>query len=571
MQSDEMGDRALSAIRSSKDYRGEMMWRVSALSRLICAGSLVVAGVIPAARADTTISAAASTIQLQDGQTSGPVRLIFKVVGLAGVQLSAAPDVQPFSTSQSGPALVVSGGPTKMASLKDGAFWQVPAEVNGLPLNSSFTAFVVVHVNDTIGEVLQYTVTNVLPAVDADVSPGSDTVFLEKSRETDFTVNVKGRPLRGLSVCQSTLADSNTGNHLGEQYFGMYLRSAEAAENPQTGSPYLTLSAASTKVHLFISPTFQDNGVFVGTVGLCSASKASVATLKLTVNSSTLGARILGAFLIFGGICVYVLIAVVLRQRSRQLMALLPTSRLVEALRELRSSTKLVSKQAKVQFPILLGSNGVAHSLDWLISQLSVTKLKAAGYLPPLLTNPFQPADIGTEYQQFIQGISAQELNLAIIVRDGLERVMSLWPNLDEQSARDGLVQLDKLALHADSADPMRPKVDAIVSGISARGENFSMALAEFAHSRAGRDSLPSVHEITVQLEYVSGIGWLIWAVLSFLIGCGVLILSNHGFGTWQDLSKCFLWGLGIQAAGQGLQSLTPASAVSSFSLQIGH
>jgi hypothetical protein len=544
--------------------------RVHALGCFASAAALVATLSVPNARADTKISAPVSTIQLQDGQISGPVKLLFKVEGLTNDQVSVVPDVKSFSTSQSGPELVVSGKPTKVAVLKDGAFWEAPADVKGLPLNSQFTALVVVHVVDTVSEVLQYTVTNILPTVDADVSPGTDSIFLDQSRETDFTVNVKTRPLRGLSVCQSTLADSNTGDRLAGQYLGIYIRDPEKAANPQWENQYLTLSAPSTKVYLFVSPTFQQQGVFAGTVGLCSASRASIATLKLTVNSSTSYARMLGAFLIFAGICVYVLIAVVLKQRSRQLMALLPAARLAEALVELRSSAKLVSQWAKVELPVLLGSVKVDHSFDQLISQLSVTKLKGAGYLPPLLTNPFQPADLGTDYQQFLQTMSAQELNLAVIVRDGLERVRFLWPQLNEESARNGLGQLDTLALEADSGDAMRPKVDAIVSGISARTENLKVAFTALSHFRAGHDSPPSVHEITVQLEYVSGIGWLIWAAFTFLIGCGVLILSNHGFGTWQDLSKCFLWGLGIQAAGQGLQSLSPVSAATTFSLQVG-
>jgi hypothetical protein len=348
----------------------------------------------------------------------------------------------------------------------------------------------------------------------------------------------------------------------------MYLSAPQAAANPQAGSQYLTLSAASTRVHLFILPAFRDNGVFGGTVGLCSASKASVATLKLTVNSSTLRTRIIGVFLIVAGICFYVLVTVVLRQRSRQLTALLPAARLVEALRGLRETAKRVERDAKIKLPVLLGKENIPHSLEWLMSQLSLKELKKAGFLPPLLTNPFQPADIGTEYQQFLQGVSTQELNLAVLVRDGLERVMILWPKLDEKSARNGLAQLDELALQADAPGPMGPKVDAIVNGISPRHAEFTEALAYF---RNGPATTPSVHEITIQLEFLSSIGWLIWAFLTLLFGCAVLILSNHGFGTWQDLFKCFLWGLGIQAAGQGIQLLTPSSAVSSFSLQIGH
>jgi hypothetical protein len=527
---------------------------------------------LPLASAEPKITAVLNTIQLQDGQTAGPIHLLFKVEGLAREQVSLVPSVEWFAAAKNGSALELRA-PVQVAKLKDGAFWQIPATVSGLPLNSTFNATVVVRLGEILSDVLSYSITNPLPTVEADVSPGSDTIFLEKSRETDFTVNAKGRPLRGLAVCQSSLADANTGDRLEDQYLGMYLAGVDSAENSQVGSQYLTLTAASTRVHLLVLPAFQDRGVFAGTVAICSASKADVATLKLTVNSSSVGAKITGAFLMAAGICLYVLVTVVLKQRNQQLTALLPASRLVEALTGLRNSAKLVADRAEVGLPVLLGEKNVIHSLEWLIAQLSLANLKKEGYLPPLLTNPFQPADAGTGYQTFLQSISSQQLNDAIIVREGLERVMLLWPQLDEGSARQALLQLDLLARHADSStDPVRPKVDALVNGILPREQRFSAMLAD-AHSnfRNGGGTPPSVHEITVELEYVSAIGWTIWALLTFLIGGGVLILSNHGFGTWQDLLKCFLWGLGIQAVGQGLQALTPSSTTTSFSLQIGH
>jgi hypothetical protein len=542
------------------------------ICQLSCAAALLPLASVSHAQGQVQfkISPAISTIQFQDGQLSGPITLIFKVEGLKKEQLNLVPEVKPVSASQGAPALAVTDKPTMMAELNDGAFWQVPAYVSGLPLNSSFDAVVLVHL-DKLGAALSYNVTNKAPPVDADVSPGSDTVFLQQSRDTDFIVNVKGRPLRGLEVCQSALADANTGDHLGGQYLSLYLEPSGVAANPDAGNSPLTLSAASTRVHLFISRDFRNNGVFAGTVGLCSASKASVANLKLTVNSSSLMARILGALLIGTGIVLYVLVTVVLKQRSRQLATLVPASRLIEALNELRKSAQKVADRAGVNLPALLGDEREEHSLKWLISKLSVAKLTT--YLPPLLPNPFQAPDAGTDYQQYLQDISAQELNDSIIVRDGLERVNFLWQQLDEESAREALKELDKLAWEVDSpTDPMRPKVDALVKGIKLRSQEFEKMLA-IAHDnfRSGGGPPPSVHEITLQLDYIAGIGWIIWALLNFLLGCGALILSNHGFGTWQDLLKCFLWGIGIQAAGQGLQALTPSSTASTFSLQIGH
>lgn len=93
------------------------------------------------------------------------------------------------------------------------------------------------------------------------------------------------------------------------------------------------------------------------------------------------------------GIVLYVFVTVVLKQRTRQLTALIPASRLVEALKRLRNSAKHVSDRSRVELPILLGDAKVDHSLCWLITQLSVANLKKAGYLPRLLADAFQQPD----------------------------------------------------------------------------------------------------------------------------------------------------------------------------------
>src|ERR1700679_4222748 len=233
-----------------------MMRTSSSLIRLACAAVLFGIASLPLASAEPKITAVLNTMQLQDGQTAGPIHLLFKVEGLAKEQVFLVPNVEWFAAAKNGPALELRT-PVQVAKLKDGAFWQIPATVSGLPLNSTFNATVVVRLGEILSDVLSYSITNPFPTVEADVSPGSDTIFLAKSRETDFTVNVKGRPLRGLAVCQSALADANTGNHLQERDLGMYLSDDDLKVNPQAGSPYLTLMAASTKVHLFVSPAFQ--------------------------------------------------------------------------------------------------------------------------------------------------------------------------------------------------------------------------------------------------------------------------------------------------------------------------
>ena len=520
----------------------------------------------PCAYADARITAVANTIQLKDNQTSGSVNLYVRIDGS-----KKEPTVRILSVSQAGPS-VVAGKPTLEVDLQNGIFWKVPASITNLPLSSKVDVSLVVKIEETISDVLSYSITNTPVLPDADVNPSGAAVFTKDSRDLDFTVNLKGAPLRGLTVCRVALADANTGRPLPPRFLSLYLNGADSSVNPQVDTEYLTLVAPTSKVHLYISPDFKDYGVFTGSADLCAINKPSVSKLTFTVNSSSRCIKGLGALLILAGIVVYLLVTVFLKQRTLRLTALLPAARLTEALEDLETSAKEVATFAGVDLTVLLGKANHAHSLQSLMFQVSLGKLDKDGYLPPrFFSNPFSQADASAAYQQRLQVISAQQLNDAIIVGDGLQRVKSLWQMLDQENTRKALIALDDLATRADTADPIRTLVDAIVHDIPPREKELTERLtASHIGYRIGGEHTPTVQQVLFQIERVSVLGWLIWALLAFGIGCAALILNHHGFGTDQDLIKCFFWGIGIQATGQGLQSLNPSSAASTFSLQIG-
>src|SRR5205823_1695707 len=65
---------------------------------------------------------------------------------------------------------------------------------------------------------------------------------------------------------------------------------------------------------------------------------------------------------------------------------------------------------------------------------------------------------------------------------------------------------------------------------------------------------------------------WISWAILgsiTLVTGAVALILSNDGFGTWQDLAKCFFWGLGLATAGQQMQLLTAGATAQTLKIQL--
>jgi hypothetical protein len=72
-------------------------------------------------------------------------------------------------------------------------------------------------------------------------------------------------------------------------------------------------------------------------------------------------------------------------------------------------------------------------------------------------------------------------------------------------------------------------------------------------------------------MERLSLLAWVVWGILTIVVGCVSLVVFNAGFGTPQDLVTCFLWGAGMPGLVQGLGGLTMGSVASAFSLQLAH
>jgi hypothetical protein len=262
---------------------------VLAPSKIICLLVTFLAfAFAPHALADVKFTAVANTIQLKENQTSGPVNLFVRIDGS-----KKEPTVDILSISQGGPSVVFQEKPTKKVDLQNGIIWKVPAYVSNLPLGSTISVSLVVQVETNISDVLIYSVTNTPVVPDPDVYPSGTTISTEASRDMAFTVNLKGSPLRGLAVCRAALADSNTTNELPARWLGLYLDEVDLQVNPQVNNQFMTLVAPTSKVHLYVSPEFKDNGVFVGTVDLCATNKPSVTKLTLTVYSSSFCRRLL--------------------------------------------------------------------------------------------------------------------------------------------------------------------------------------------------------------------------------------------------------------------------------------
>jgi hypothetical protein len=94
------------------------------------------------------------------------------------------------------------------------------------------------------------------------------------------------------------------------------------------------------------------------------------------------------------------------------------------------------------------------------------------------------------------------------------------------------------------------------------------VAVADAARATA-EPTRPPAEQLIVRLQTISAGVWLLFAIVTTVLGYVVVVAPVFGFGSSVDYAKAFLWGLGVQTAGQALQSLTPGTVTTAFGIQM--
>lgn len=379
-------------------------------------------------------------------------------------------------------------------------------------------------------------------------------------RQTSFAVSTGEIGATNVRIAYSNLQDATTGGQLGSEHLQLCLPGATSCGTSISIDPYKT-----QRILLQVAPTFLFSGTFAGSISLAVDQKVEMDSFDLTVLSTSLSNQILGAALILAGIMVSWFVSVFIRQRALRAEALMPASELGDALRRLIADTERAHKKSENRLPKTL------DRLKALLASLAPEQLEANGLIPQPIPNPFKatPDPTGT-YKQFLTNLSNEVTALSVVIRDGIRRVME---KLDGQNHGEAvpvaLQKLDTLAEQVSTADEAKVSVakirgeleDALANGIQ-RGIQATPPIATPPVS-----TVPSLQELLVQQSRLSISVWLIWGGLTWLVGVVALVATNYGFGAGLDYFKCFLWGLGVQVAGNQLQQLTPTAVSTTFSI----
>lgn len=389
------------------------------------------------------------------------------------------------------------------------------------------------------------------------IKPPPTHLVLLSNRETSIVIATGDKAAHNIRIVQSTLQEATTEVLIGTEWLELCNPTRTECKTPINIEPHRT-----ERVILRVDPRFRSHGVFKGNISLAVDEKTDVDSFELTVFSTSWCSRMIGVLLIGIGIGLSWVISVLIRQRSLRAEALLPASELGDAIRRLRTVLERLHKKTNIRL------SKTEEHLEDLLQGLSPDRLEDAGYIPRSISNPFKlPRDLSNEYKQFLTDKGIEVTALSVVVRDGMEEAVTFWdePNATEE-VKMALKELDELGKQLNAVEKAKAEVDAVLQRLKSRlGKPKPLQ----APAPGGPPAPPSVRELHLQLRWLSIAGWLLWAFLTLIVGIGVLLMKNNGFGVGLDYFKCFLWGLGVQVAGEQLQQLAPTTITSTFSISL--
>lgn len=425
--------------------------------------------------------------------------------------------------------------------------WEADVNVSGLPADSNVSRVAQLTVG-TATSLLRYVVTNRAKPFTWTVVPPGLTSIVASSGKTELTffATMSGDVQSGVPVklVRVSLKDDTSGHVAPASAFGL------------SGDVDMT-TAGGRAIKLEIDGSKLDSGTFAGTIDLGASGSSDIKSFPLTVSHSERLKQWFGAVLILLGVLVSLIVGVFARSVVARSEAMMPARRVLDILDTIEK--KLQECGGTRPMPSLMrGIGDIRFSL-------SKQGLRAAGYLSSAFGSPLGTSVTPADYAGFIQRQSDRVNAYGRIVEDGVCKVADMSKALGASPAPQKVAlistafsKLDELAATppTDIATTMT-SVKTIVDGL-----RTSLAALPQAASKkpTGPEAFPTIAHLLFTVDSVNIGVWLLWAIITTAVGAGLLIFQNHGFGNPLDLLKCFLWGVGVQVAGQQFQQLTPSA-----------
>lgn len=454
--------------------------------------------------------------------------------------------------------------PTYVGSRDGSQFWVIELSFTKLPENEiTLTRYLTITLNKTLF-VLPYKIKTPPSPVFSWELNGPPKEWLAEDEMTAFSVKTGPVPAKRVRVVHSTLQDEETKRLISPADLVLCL-----TPDKDKCVPANNASVELPKGHL--QPVFlrlvkqPPPGSYKGTISIGAAETDLAKPLELNVYVSSCLRKWTGMGAIVVGIVIAWLVNVYVATEKARLEAMRPAIKLAEDLRDLER------RRQAFQDKTTIAMAATKRTIEKWLDQLTLDFLDKENYLPRYLRSGFQNKE---KYEKHLIDTGDRAASLALIM-DGIEYFRERWDSYTQAQTllaeMTTLAKLDGFAEELKFEDKPGDFLRSIGTKVQDEIEKFKNDPSQ--RKEFGGTSSPwSVSKLTLQsidvtLLRLNLIVWLLWALVTALAGWAVLIQPDPGFGTGLDLLKSFLWGLGVLAAGQGLQQLTPNTVMTSFSL----
>ena len=503
-----------------------------------------------------------SAIVVKPGETGGQGLLTIQLLNNVPKQVPKVVEFGPGSATVTAQVTGVIGDAA-------GGEWYVQIKAAGLDKNVTLTRHLRVDFNGA-SETRDYTITNAYAdKFSWNVVSLGGIMSWSDDRPIVAVVTVGPVPATNL-VANVILTDETTAT-------AFAAGDLQICRNP-TGNCNQTMSLGANQTYkLFLRPPADvrpSSGKYAGSIELI-ASEAQSAAANVTIFVTDGWHQSFGVLALLAGVMFSLGVNVGIRNRLARLQLLAPAVALRTAFAALETRAQALKCMGRG------AETTVARIKDWQ-GRLSDSSLERNSFVPGCFSITAPSATASQPYQQMLDNAGAWTIALAQIIDKGLVPLSKLSTDGIEpaklqaapKAIADAWTAVDDLALPSDSSgDGPAPPAPATAALEDAIAEQVAKAKAALGTGEVAlaffRPGATASEHLRFQIAVLGLASWIIAALLTGTVGSYILVFSNLGFGTTNDLWVCFLWGLGLQAVGGQLAQATPSSLASSLGVSL--
>jgi hypothetical protein len=491
-----------------------------------------------------------TTARIEYGHVEGTARLLLKVDGLDATTMaqtdllgnvvdSSLPKPTSVSIDKDRPEIQQHGATSRM--------WLFTLAVKDLPTNTTQARYLIV----TFGgkdATLAYTLTNTAADKFTWTVRGPPAIMVAPGGAVPISLSMGNVPATGVTVLRTDLVDKSTHAPISETGLSL-CRSATQSCTDES----ITLGPSKPgTLWLWGANT---PGRFEGTVTIATPEKPEGDPMTITVYVTSICYELAGVGAILIGVILSWFVTVFIKNRINRDQLLLPVAALLETLELIKVELTTNSTPAN---PV-----NVTSKVANIKSALSTTNLQLAG-LPPSVPAPWSapPTTAGVDgYRTYIQTQSDWTSALQLIVQSGLAPTWEKWkstPPAQRNIIEAALSQIDLLMVASTppAINALQAQIQALLTKLDA---DLAVAGIVVLGASVPVTTVRSTDQIQIEVARLGMAAWAFVAAATSLAGAYILIFSPTavGFGSPQDFLLCLLWGFGLSAGPQLMQSTT--------------